>query len=72
MTTTIKPHRRIIAIGRCVCGGTFAVIAPPSDWPTDEEITAMVAAPSFRLTDAQVAEMNNERIGEFETFSPWR
>lgn len=28
--------------------------------------------PLVRLTDEQVREMEDERIGEFETFSPWR
>jgi hypothetical protein len=67
----VKRHPRVIAIGRCVKAGAFKVVAP-ADWPTDEEIDAMVAAPSFRLTDAQVREMEEERIGEFETYSPWR
>lgn len=39
------------------------VVAPPADWPTDEDISAIFARPA-RLTDEQMIEMESERVGE--------
>jgi hypothetical protein len=39
-----------------------AVISPPSDWPSDDEIDAIFARPA-RLTDEQMCEMEQERVG---------
>jgi len=58
---------RCIAIGRCVNGGSFTVIAPqvPVDWPTAEEVDAIIAAcPPKPFTEADELEERAEERRE--------